>query len=175
MGEGGVVACGVATVHRLEHVFAATLDGNVDELVNAIIREAIQKCFLIAEDMARIAHAEADAVIAVHVRQDSLREFGEIRTDVEAVAGAVLSGKLDFEATIIDERLDLIYDGLGRKAVETAFDEMRAAEGASVEAAFFDVHDADERGFAKDVARVFIADGSARVYQACGGLRGLSW
>ena len=96
MGEGCVVASCVAAVHRLEHVFAAALDGNVDELVNAIIREAIQKRFLIAEDMARIAHAEADAVIAVHVREDSLREFGEIRADVEAVAGAVLAGELDF-------------------------------------------------------------------------------
>ena len=96
MGEGCVVACGVTAVHRLEHVFAAALDGNVDELVNAIIREAIQERFLIAEDMARIAHAEADAVIAVHVRQDSLSEFGEIRADVKTVAGAVLARKLDF-------------------------------------------------------------------------------
>ena len=86
----------MAAVHRLEHVFTAALDGNVDELVNAIIREAIQERFLIAEDMARIAHAEADAVIAVHVRQDSLSEFGEIRADVKTVAGAVLARKLDF-------------------------------------------------------------------------------
>lgn len=156
----------MAAVHRLEHVFAAALDGNVDELVNAIIREAIQKCFLIAEDMARIAHAEADAVIAVHVCEDSLREFSEIRADVKTVAGAVLAGELDLEATVIDERLDLIHDGLRRKAVEASFDEMRTAEGASVETAFFDVHDADERGFAKDVARGFIAVGSAHVYQA---------
>ena len=112
--------------------------------------------------MARIAHAEADAVIAVHVREDSLREFSEIRADVKTVAGAVLAGELDFEATVIDERLDLIYDSLGRKAVEAAFDEMGAAEGASVETAFFDVHDADERGFAKDVAIDFVAAGSAR-------------
>ena len=96
VGEGCVVACCVATVHRLEHVFAAALDGNVDELVNAVIREAIQKRFLIAEDMARIAHAEADAVIAVHVREDSLREFGEIRADVKTVTGAILAGELDF-------------------------------------------------------------------------------
>ena len=156
----------MAAVHRLEHVFTAALDGNVDELVNAIIRKAIQKRFLIAEDMARIAHAEADAVIAVHVREDSLREFSEIRADVKTVAGAVLAGELDLEATVIDKRLDLIHDGLGCKAVETSFDEMRAAKGACVKTAFFDVHDADERGFAKDVARGFIAVGSARVYQA---------
>ena len=156
----------MAAVHRLEHVFTAALDGNVDELVNAIIREAIQKRFLIAENMARIAHAEADAVITVHVREDSLSEFGEIRADVKTVAGAVLARKLDLEATVIDECLDLIHDGLGRKAVETAFDEMRTAKGASIETAFFDVHDADERGFAKDVARDFIAVGSALVYQA---------
>jgi hypothetical protein len=114
--------------------------------------------------MARIAHAEADAVIAVHVCEDSLREFSEIRADVKTVAGAVLAGELDLEATVIDERLDLIYDSLGRKAVEAAFDEMCAAKGACVETAFFDVHYAYERGFAKDVARDFIAVGSARIY-----------
>ena len=86
------------TVGRVsfKSVNAAALDGNVDELVNAIIREAIQKRFLIAEDMARIAHAEADAVIAVHVCEDSLREFGEIRADVKTVTGAILAGELDF-------------------------------------------------------------------------------
>jgi hypothetical protein len=112
--------------------------------------------------MARIAHAEADAVIAVHVCEDSLREFSEIRADVKTVAGAVLAGELDFETTVIDERLDLIHDGLGRKAVEASFDEMGAAKGACVETAFFDVHDADERGFAKDIAIDFVAAGSAR-------------
>ena len=50
--------------------------------------------------------------------------------------------------------------------MEASFDEMCAAKGARVETAFFDVHDADERGFAKDVARGFIAVGSARVYLA---------
>ena len=102
--------------------------------------------------MARIAHAEADAVIAVHVREDSLREFGEICADVKAVAGTVLAGELDFEATVIDERLDLIYDGLGRKAVEASLDEMCTAKRTGVKTAFFDVHDADEWGFTKDVS-----------------------
>jgi hypothetical protein len=102
--------------------------------------------------MARIPHAEADAVIAVHVRQDSLRELGEVRADVKAVAGAVLAGELDFEASVIDERLDLIDDIVWRKAVEAAFDEVRTAECTSVQTAFFDVHDSDERRFAKDVS-----------------------
>ena len=152
VGEGGVVACGVATVHRFEHVFAAALHGNMDKLVDAFVREAVEERFLIAEYMARISHAEADAVIAVDVRQDALREFGEVCADVKAVAGAVLAGELDFEASVIDERLDLIDDIVWRKAVEAAFDEVRAAECASVQAAFFDVHDADEWRFAKDVS-----------------------
>ena len=59
--------------------------------------------------------------------------------------------ELDFEATVIDERLDLIDDIVWRKAMEASFDEVRAAEGAGVEAAFFDVYDADEWRFAKNV------------------------
>lgn len=78
-----------------------------------------------------------------------MREFGEIGADVETVAGAVLAGQLDFEATVIDERLDLIDNGVGRKAVKATFDKMRAAERAGVEAAFFDVHNADKRRLAK--------------------------
>ena len=152
MGESGVVSCGMATVHRFEHMFASALDGNVDELVNVIVRETIQERFLIAKNMPWVSHAQTDAVIAVYVRQDSLREFCKICADVKAVAGAVLTGELDFKASIIDERLDLIDNCVGSKAVEAAFDEMCAAEGACVEAAFFDVHDADERRFSKDVA-----------------------
>ena len=101
--------------------------------------------------MARVSHAESDAVIAVHVSKDSLREFGKVRADVKTVAGAVLACKLNFEATVIDECLDLIDNRVWRKAVETALDEMRAAKSSGVEAAFFDVHDADEWRFAKDV------------------------
>jgi hypothetical protein len=66
------------------------------------------------------------------MRQNPLREFGEVCADVKAVAGAVLAGELDFEATIIDERLDLIDDNVRCKTVESAFDEMRAAESAGV-------------------------------------------
>ena len=154
----------MAAVHCFEYVFATALHRNVNEFVNAFVCETIEQCFLIAEHMARVPHAESDAVIAVHVREDSLCEFGEVRADVKTVAGAVLAGQLDFEATVIDERLDLIDYIVGRKAVEASFDEMRAAKGACVKTAFFDVHDADERGFAKDVARVFIAVGSARIY-----------
>lgn len=67
VGENGVILCGVAAVHRLEYAFAPTLYRYVDELVNAFVREAIEQRFLIAEDMARVAHAEANAVIAVHM------------------------------------------------------------------------------------------------------------
>jgi hypothetical protein len=122
----------VAAVHRFEDVFASALDWDVDELVNAFVRKAVEECFLVAEDVTRVSHAEADAVIAADVRQDSLREFRKIRADVKSVAGAVLAGELDFEASVIDERLDLIDYGLRRKAVEPAFDEVRAAKSTGV-------------------------------------------
>ena len=141
----------MAAVHCFEYVFATALHRNVNEFVNAFVCETIEQCFLIAEHMARVSHAESDAVIAVHVSKDSLREFGEVRADVKTVAGAVLAGQLYFEATVIDERLDLIDNRVWRKAVETALDEMRAAKGAGIEATFFDVHDANEWRFAKDV------------------------
>ena len=151
VGECRIVACGVAAVHCFENSLAPALDGNVNKLVNALVRKAVQERFLIAEHMAWVAHAEADAVIAAHMRENPLREFGKVCADVKAVAGAVLAGELDFKATVIDERLDLIDDGVWRKAVESAFDEMCAAEGAGIEAALFDVHDADVGRFAKDV------------------------
>ena len=62
-----------------------------------------------------------------------------------------MAGELDFEATVIDERLDLIDDGVWCEAVEASFNQVRAAKGAGVEAAFFDVHDADVWRFAQDV------------------------
>ena len=132
MGEDCVIAGGVAAVHRFEDVFASALHGNMDKLVDAFVRKAVEECFLVAEDVTRVSHAEADAVIAADVRQDSLREFRKIRADVKAVAGAVLAGKLDFEASVIDKRLDLIDYGLRHKAVEPAFDEVRAAKSAGV-------------------------------------------
>ena len=98
-----------------------------------------------------------------------MREFGKICADVETVAGAVLAGQLDFEATVIDERLDLIDNGVGCKAVKATFDKMRAAERAGVEAAFFDVHNADKRRLAKDVVmhgprHIVIANASAVLF-----------
>ena len=151
VGEGCVVACGVPAVHRLENLFATALDGNMDKLVEALVCETVEQSFLITEDVAWVAHAEANAVIPVHVRQYSLREFGEIRADVKAVAGAVLAGELDLEASVIDESLDLIDNRAWSKTVEAAFDQVRAAEGAGIKASFFDVHDADVGRFAKDV------------------------
>ncbi len=150
-GEGDVVFDGVAAVHRLECAFAPALHRDVDELVDALVCETVEQRFFVADDVARVSHAEADAVAAVHVREDLLREAGEVRADVKAVAGAVLPGQLDFEATVVDEGLDLVDDGVCVKAVEASFDEVRAAKSAGVEAAFFDVHDADEWRFAEDV------------------------
>ena len=67
MGEGCVVARCVATVHRFENSLAPALDGNVDKLVNSFVCETVQQSFLITENVARVAHAETDAVIPVHV------------------------------------------------------------------------------------------------------------
>lgn len=67
MGEGCIVACCVATVHRFENSLAPALDGNVDKLVNTFVCETVEQCFLITENVARIAHAEADAVISVYM------------------------------------------------------------------------------------------------------------
>ena len=139
----------------------------MNKLVNAFIRKAVEQRFLIAENVSRITHAETDAVFAAHVRENSLREFGEVCADVKTVTGAVLAGELDFEATVIDERLDLIDDNVRRKAVESAFDEMCAAEGAGVQTALFDVHDADVGRFAKDGSRTFIVIVNAIIAVEC--------
>ena len=101
--------------------------------------------------MSWVSHAEAHLVIAGNMHEDALREGGEIRADIEPVAGAVLPGQLDFGASVGHEALDLLDDAFGGIALESSLHEMRAAERAGIEATLLNVHDTHERRFAENV------------------------
>lgn len=132
MCKVGVVLYGMAPVHGSEDVFAAALDGQVEELVDSFVGECVEKRFLVALYMARIPHSESKVVVATYAEKNLLCKFGEICADVEAVAGAVLPGQLDFVAAVIDEGLYLFNDEIAIEAFEAAFDKVCAAEGAGI-------------------------------------------
>ena len=132
----------MAAVHRFQCAVASALHGNVYELVDTFVAETIQKAVRIPYHVPRVSHPEAQPVIAGNVHEDALRELREIRSGIESVAGAVLPGKLDFEATVVHEVCDLLDDAFGGETSEASLHEVRAAEGAGVQASFFDVHDA---------------------------------
>ena len=110
--------------------------------------EAFEQGACVTAYVSRVSHAEAYLVIAGNMHEDALREGGEIRADIEPVAGAVLPGQLDFGASVGHKALDLLDDSLGGIAFEPPLHEVRAAERAGVEATFLDVYDTHERGFA---------------------------
>ena len=156
-GETAEVFGGMLAVHREQYAVAAALDRDVDELVEPFVGKAVQECFQVRRHMARIAHAESDLVVPGDLCEDFLDEFGEVCADVKAVAGAVLPGELDFVAAVVYKGVDLFDDKFGRKAVQAPLHEARAAEGAGVHAAFFDVHDAGKRRFSQGACADLLA------------------
>ena len=107
------------------------------------------RLFTVPKDLVLKYGTNDPFVIAGNMHEDALREGGEIRADIEPVAGAVLPGQLDFGASVGHKALDLLDNALGGIAFESPLHEVRAAERAGIEATFLDIHDAYERGLAQ--------------------------
>ena len=136
-------------VHRLEDIFASALDGQVDELVDALVVETFQEGVGVTQHVTRVAHAQAYLVVARNFVKNSLHQFGEVCSCIEPVAAAVLTRQLDFDAAVCNEVFDLLHDIGDRVAVQAAFYESRGTVGAGIEATFLDVDDSHQRRFSQ--------------------------